>query len=439
MKEKMTLQQKLAKRQYKIPGRFLYSLYYFIMVKLILPKYRPNITVKDNIGECSGPCFLIWNHLSRLDHVYVLAATYPRRVNIVAGYVEFFRSHLKTVFRLNRVLPKKIYSQDIPGVKAMLSIVKQGGCVAFSPEGMSSIYGQNQPIVPGTGRFLKHFGIPVYFLKLKGQYLTNTKHCLDVRPGRTEAELSLLLTAEQLKSMTAEEIDNCINEAFRHDDFAWSRELGLTWRSNGRICEKLDDICYRCPRCGAEFSMDAAGSHIRCRACGNGADMDDGYCFHPFDDTCRIPVSPPEWVAEERRQVIIDIRKDNGYCFSEECELGYIPPYRTIKHKRTTELCGGGKITFDHKGIHFKGEKCGEPFSFSVSYAAVYSLPIETDTSHFGIYVNEDYYEFYPKRPTVGKMLLITEEMHRLHVNQWKNFPWFDYLYESVPEYKPLD
>ena len=25
---------------------------------------------------------------------------------------------------------------------------------------------------------------------------------------------------------------------------------------------------------------------------------------------------------------------------------------------------------------------------------------------------------------------ILVEEMHRLHVNAWKNFPWFDYLYE---------
>ena|GEM_PF-5148823 len=33
-----------------------------------------------------------------------------------------------------------------------------------------------------------------------------------------------------------------------------------------------------------------------------------------------------------------------------------------------------------------------------------------------------------------GKVILLTEEMHRLHVNTWKNFPWYSRMYEGLPE-----
>ena len=39
---------------------------------------------------------------------------------------------------------------------------------------------------------------------------------------------------------------------------------------------------------------------------------------------------------------------------------------------------------------------------------------------------NLDELVVFPKGRTVGKILLIVEEMHRLHVNNWKNFPWMD-------------
>ena len=29
-------------------------------------------------------------------------------------------------------------------------------------------------------------------------------------------------------------------------------------------------------------------------------------------------------------------------------------------------------------------------------------------------------------------MLLIVEEMHRLHVNNWKNYPWNAYMYHGT-------
>ena len=54
-----------------------------------------------------------------------------------------------------------------------------------------------------------------------------------------------------------------------------------------------------------------------------------------------------------------------------------------------------------------------------------------TDTSKFALFVDGEFYEFYPDRRSVGKMLLLTEEMHRLHYNVWKNFPWNDWMYEG--------
>ncbi|MBQ1503585.1 MAG: hypothetical protein IIZ35_06220, partial [Clostridia bacterium] len=52
-------------------------------------------------------------------------------------------------------------------------------------------------------------------------------------------------------------------------------------------------------------------------------------------------------------------------------------------------------------------------------------------TAKFSFYVDSEFYEFTPDRRSVGKMLLITEEMHRLHFNTWKNFPWNDWMYEG--------
>ncbi len=430
--QKKTLQQKLKERKFKIPNPFFYWIYYFLMGKFIMQKYKPHIKIIDDINECKGACFLIWNHLSRLDHAYMMAATYPRRLNIVAGYVEFFRSHLHTVFRLNQILPKKNYTQDIAGMKAMQSIINQGGCVCFAPEGMSSIYGTNQPIVPGTGHYLKHYRIPVYYIECRGQYCTNTKVCLDERINRTEATLRLLYTPEQLDEKTDEEVQDEINALFRHDEYEWTKKQHLKWTKMDRSCERLSDICFRCPKCGKDLTMDAHGDTIKCRACGNGARVNAYYEFEPLTEDAVLPESPSKWVRWERYGIIREIRKDPDYSFSTEVELGYVPPYHWIPDKKASEPCGRGVITFDHQGIHFTGTKLGEPFSFDLSYETVYSLIIEVATDIFGLYVGGDYYEFRPDEPSVGKMLLITEEMHRLHYNIWKNFPWEADLYEGL-------
>lgn len=391
---------------------------------MILRKYHPNITIKDDINRCKGPCVLIWNHLSRIDHAYVIEATYPKRLNIVAGYNEFFRSHLHLPFRLVNVIPKKNFAVDMAGTKAMISLIKQGGSFAMAPEGMSSMYGTNQPIVVGTGHMLKHLGVPVYFLHLKGEYLANTKVCLDERIGKCEAELSPLFSPEDLKKLRKEEIEDKINLSFRGDDYEYAKKIHVKWETGGRICEHLSDICYRCPKCGKEFSMVAKGDEIRCSSCGNGARMNDYYEFEPFDKTCLIPSSPSQWVKDERRVVMEEIRSDKDYSFSVKGQIGFLPKYHYLKHQKTSEIEGEGEFTIDHKGLHFVGKRNDAPYSFDVDYHDIFTLTIVTDLTHFGFYVGPDYVEIFPDEAVVGKILLLTEEMHRLHANIWKRFPW---------------
>lgn len=427
---KPTLQQKLAARKPGIPNGIVTFLYRVIMSGFVAPKYRPHYTIRDNINDCKGPCFLIWNHLSRLDHGFVMEAAYPRKLNILAGYNEFFRSHLAFVFRLMKIIPKKNYTDDMNSVRAMNAVIKKGGCIAFSPEGMSSIYGCNQPIITGTGRFLQYYHIPVYFVKLAGSYLTSTKVFLEERPGRVDVEMSLLFTPEQLDEMTPEEIDDRINEAFRHDDYAWNKEQHIKWKTHGRICEKLDDICYKCPRCGAELDMTAEKDYIKCNSCGNGAKMNDYYEFEPFAPDSVIPEFPTKWVEYERKEIIREIRENPGYSFTEKVRIGTLPKYKLLRHQATSEPCGEGTLTIDHTGLHYSGTRYGEPWTFDLPYEIVFSLPIVTDTSYFSLYVGRDYYDVFPGRRSVGKMLLLTEEMHRLHVGTWKNFKWCSDLYE---------
>jgi hypothetical protein len=287
-------------------------------------------------------------------------------------------------------------------------------------------------VATGTGKLMKKYGIPVYMLKLKGAFLTNTKVCLDERKGRVDAELSRLFAPEDLSALTPEEIENKMNEALWQDEYEWNAKEKIVYDSKGNICSHLNDLCYRCPRCGAELQMKAEKNDIHCEACGNGATMDDTYTFHPYDDKCVIPVSPSRWVDEERRVVAKEIRENPNFEFVEKVKLGKLPEYKTIKHKGTSVLCGEGIIRINHQGFHYEGTKDGQPFHFDLSPGELPTLGMVTDVSFFALYANAEYYDLFPERPCVGKILLIVEEMHRLHVNVWKNFPWMDWIYEGL-------
>ncbi|NLB48818.1 MAG: hypothetical protein GX813_03150 [Erysipelotrichia bacterium] len=433
-KEKLTIAKKLNKRQYKTPSTFVWKLYgLFAKFPFLGLKYRATYKIIDDIKDCEGPAFIIWNHQSRRDHIFVKNIVAPRKFNMVAGYQEFFRKKFAFLFKFAQIVPKKKFTNDPGSIRAIDRIIKSGGTVAFSPEGTVSIFGHNQPIISGTARYLKHYRIPVYFIKLEGAYLTSPTVCIDDRLGRVTATLSLLFKPEDLMKMSPAEIENKINDAFRHDDYKWNKQARVKFKTKGRAMTNMHDVLYKCPRCREELQMHAEGELIKCLHCGNGATMDDYYDFHPFDETCKIFDTPTDWVDWQRERVIREIRDNPKFSLSEEVEVGELPKFVTIKNRHKTSVpCGKGVITFDHQGIHFKGQKHGEPWSFDLSYSVVFSPIIQNELKQFALAVNELFYDFYPKRRIVGKIILVIEEMHRLHFNTWKNFPWNDYMYAEA-------
>ena len=64
-------------------------------------------------------------------------------------------------------------------------------------------------------------------------------------------------------------------------------------------------------------------------------------------------------------------------------------------------------------------------------YKNLYTLITEVDSSYFNLYIKGEYFDVFPKNQTVGKFTLLVEEMHRLHVNFYKNFKWNEHLYDG--------
>ncbi len=431
MKKVRDLHAELAKRKYKKPNIIPYFIYYVVgRTHLLGAKYHPTLKRIDKLPK-KGGAFLIWNHQSRRDHTFLTTLAWPRKLSIVAEYNSFFRAHLHWPFKMMNIIPKKVFTNDMTFVRAVNSIIKQGGVVALSPEGTSSIFGDNQPIVPGTGRFMQAFNVPVYIVHLKGSYLTNNKICSDDRLGKVYGEMKLLFSAEEIRKMKGEEIDARINEEFHHDDYEWNKTAHIKYNSKGRICTNLSDMCYKCPKCGEEFSMVSDGNEIKCTKCGNGASMDDYYDFHLFNKDSVIPNTPTEWVHLERQDIINEIRKDPNYSFKVHVKLGIIPKGHYLPKELTSEVVGEGIYEINHSGIHFHGNKNGEPFNIDLDYKTVSTYPISVDLSVFSLFVNGEQYDFYPDYRCVGKIIMLTEEMHRYHINRFKNFPWFDYMYEG--------
>ena len=417
---KKTVADQIRSRKITRPN-FIYNILGFAWKVFVAPKYNAHYIIKTDPRLESDPYIFISNHASRLDYIFTGIPNLPRRMNYVAGYNEFHRSHLALVFRLLKVIPKKNFTTDLYSMKSLTNIIRSGGNVCIFPEGMSSISGANQPIVVGTGDLLKRRGVAVYYSVIRGGYLTCPKYNLRDRTGYIEVEVDKMFSAEDLKKLTSSEIEDIINEKIYHDDYKWNLEKGYHYDIGDTGAENLEDLLFWCPKCGKQHTMKSDGNRFFCTECGNGMTLLDTYEMVPFDGNCVIPKTQTEWFNMQREVIRREVQAEN-FRLEAQVKLGMLPKYETLKNQKTSEIVGEGTLTLDRSGLTFNGKRNGENFNFHIQSTHLPTYGMCTDITRFYTFVDGEFVEFYPDENVVEKFFLATEELHRLNGGLWQDF-----------------
>ncbi len=417
---KKTVAEEIRSRKITKPN-FIYNLLGFVWKTFVAPKYNAHYIIKTDPSREREPYIFISNHASRLDYIFTGIPNLPNRMNYVAGYNEFHRSHLALVFKLLKVIPKKNFTPDLYAMKAITRVLRSGGNICLFPEGMSSISGANQPIVVGTGDLLKRRGVAVYYSVIRGGYLTCPKYNLRDRVGYIEVEVDKLFTPEDLKTLSAAEIEDIVNEKLYHDDYLWNLEKGYHYDIGDMGAENLEDLLFWCPKCRKKHVMKSEGNRFWCTECGNGMTLLDTYEMVPFDESSVIPKTQTEWFDMQREAIREEVMCD-GYRLEARVKLGMLPEYETLKNQKTSEIVGEGTLTLDRSGLTYNGTKNGEEWSFHVQSTHLSTYGMCTDVTRFYTFVDGEFVEFYPEKNVVEEFFLATEELHRLNGGLWQDF-----------------
>lgn len=420
---KLTLAERLKRRMVHKPNPVLYAILYHFVVKPIAAKLHTNFTYNAKPTKEDGPFVLVSNHATRMDYVFTAPAVWPMRINYVVGYNEFFVFPTVLMLKWLQVIPKRNFVPDPYTIMSIRRIINKGGNVCFMPSGMSSITGLQQPVMPGTGKLLKLLKRPVFYTKIKGGYLSNTKHCLDQRPGRVDVVVDKMFTPERLESMTPLEIEDEMNRLLAQDDYLWNSEEHVAYKNKGNMSEGLDTLLYRCPKCGANAEWDTEGNTMTCRKCGNKIEMDDEYAIHPVGPGSVCPPLVTDWVIEQRELAKKEVQNPD-FSFSEHCKLGILPDYKYVPVSRSSDIHGDGIMTLKPYGLHFDGTLKGEPFNFFIPIEKMPTFGMVTDITHLATYVDNVFYEFYPDSRDALRWDFLLEEMHRFRGGEWKENPY---------------
>ena len=143
------------------------------------------------------------------------------------------------------------------------------------PEARYTPIGTRAYLPEGIGAMAKKMDVPVVVAKHHGNYLYTP--FWDYRHKRKEAvlhtEFKKILTPEQLRTMTAREVDDVIRAAMEYDEYRYQYENGIRITYKKRA-EGLHKVLYQCPACKTEFKMTSMDPRLICTHCGKSWEMD---------------------------------------------------------------------------------------------------------------------------------------------------------------------
>ena len=105
--------------------------------------------------------------------------------------------------------------------------------------------------------------------------------------------MTQILTAEDVKSMSIEDINEAVRQGLSYDEYRWQEEQNIRITEPFRA-EGLHKVLYQCPHCGSEHDMASEGAQIFCRCCGKRWEMDELGRLHALEGETEFS-HIPDW------------------------------------------------------------------------------------------------------------------------------------------------
>ncbi len=353
------------------------------------------------------PFVVLGSHASNLDFLFTLVAIYPHRPNVLI--TEFFYGNklLAPLLRFCRTIPRKQFRADAASVRAMMGVVRRGGCLLLYPEGEVNGTGRFCRMPPGLGRMCKMMGVPVYAAVTEGSYLSLPKWAKSQRRGRVNCRLSLAADEKTVKESSPEALEALLQEKLFYDDHAWQKSAMIPFRGKAPA-ERLENLIYRCPRCESEARMKSEGDRFFCTACGNAARMDEYGFLHAEGAEDKVFETVAEWVEYQREC----LRRETAlpdYCMEAKGTL--------LLHTKDAPMlgieAGRGLIRLDKEALTYEGEHLGERTLLRWPLASFFKLPFGAGRDFDIPSMQEDRVSFRPdERQLVEKFVLAVDALH---------------------------
>lgn len=339
-------------------------------------------------GLPEGPAIVLCNHGSFIDFIYAGSMLLKCRPHFVVARLYFYHKWLGLLLKKLGAFPKSMFAMDIESTKNCLKVIHNEEVLVMMPEARLSTAGRFEDIQPTTYTFLKKMGVPVYTVKLQGDYLADPKWGSGIRRGaKIHAELDLLFTAKQIEELTVEEIRSGVENRLCYDEFEWLASRPDVHYRCKTLAEGLENILTTCPVCGEKYTLSTSKRNIFCKNCGVLTSLDDRYQF-----TGDFPFAHlGQWYDWQYQQLQEKILSDPDYCLTAQVELRLPGEGDSL-----TRHGGTGECRLDRSGLTYTGTKDGEECCLEFPMENIYRLLFGAG-ENFEIYQFQEIYYFRPE------------------------------------------
>ncbi len=374
--------------KYKRPRWFFYRVAQVVSWIVATFVFRRKVA-RNEIKGLRGPFVVIANHEAALDFVNLIGLT-ARRMSFVISNSFYSTLPIKGFLDKMGIIPKQQFQTSARDLKRIKSVINAGEPVVIYPAGLMCEDGLSTPIPSATYKFLRWLGVDVYMARISGSYFVMPKWAGGLRPGPTLMDVYKLISKEELAAMTEEEVREKAEKALLFDAYRDQETIGGKYLGMNDI-RGLENVLYRCPNCGREFTMEIKDkSTISCSACGYAETADKMGFLHKSGEVGEEIRYVSDWSRMNFEVQKEKLRNGEDKVLSCDVTVKMIP-----EGKNKFEPIGEGKLTVSDGLFVIEGVLRGEETRLEISAVNIPTLPFSPG-KHLEIQSGQDIYRCVP-------------------------------------------
>lgn len=362
-------------------------------------------------SEPGGPYLVLMNHSSFVDLKMASGILYPKPYGVVCTTDAMVGKGW--LMRAIGCIPTQKFVTDLTLIRDIkYAIHEKKESVLLYPEAGYSFDGRATALPDNLGGLLKLVDAPVLTIMTRGAFARDPLYNgLQNRKVKVTADVRCLLTREQIRERTAEELTELLRETFSFDNLAWQYENQISIKEEFRA-DGLHRLLYKCPACSAEGRMEGKGTRLTCHACGKSWTLTEYGRMEATEGETEFP-HIPDWYDWERECVRAEVEAGT-YGLDVPVDIALMVDTKALY------MVGEGRLRHGAEGFLLEG--CEGKLRYEQKPRAAHTLNADfywyCIGDVIGIGDRSCLYYCFPKPPadqpcSVTKARLATEELYK--------------------------